>query len=72
LRRTALAPFAAAHAPPPIRIRFLDWCLEPQFEQAQHMTIDDPRRDRAKQLGVRDRVEVFRQVGVHHIGEPMA
>jgi site-specific DNA recombinase len=72
LRCTALAPFAAAHAPPPVRVRFLDRCLEPLLQRAQHMAIDNPRRDRAKQLGVRDRVEVLRQVGVHHIGEPLA
>ena len=36
------------------------------------MTIDDPRRDRAQQGVVRDRVEILGYIGVYHIGEPLA
>ena len=36
------------------------------------MAVDDPRRDRAKKFVVRDRIQILRQVGVHHIGEPLA
>ncbi len=72
LRRAAGALLAAAHAPSPLRVRFLDRCLEPHLDEAQDMAVDDPCRDRTKQFVVRDRVEILRQVGVHHVGEPLA
>src|ERR1700759_1284066 len=50
LRGTAGPPLPAAQAPPAIRVRLLDRCLEPQLNEAQDMTIDDSRRDRAKEL----------------------
>jgi site-specific DNA recombinase len=46
LRCTAGAVFATAHAPSSIRIRLLNRCLEPEFDQAQDMPIDDPCRHR--------------------------
>ena len=46
LRRAAGTLLAATHAPPSIRVRFLDRCLEPRLDQAQDMAVDDPRRDR--------------------------
>jgi site-specific DNA recombinase len=46
LRRTAGALLAATHAPPSIRVRFLDRRFEPRLDQAQDMAVDDPRRDR--------------------------
>jgi site-specific DNA recombinase len=60
LRGTEGASLAAAHAPPTIRVRLLDRCLEPQFDEAQDMTINDPRRDRAKELKMRNRIEILR------------
>ena len=46
LRRTAGALLAAANAPPSIRVRFLDRCLEPRLDQALNMAVDEPGRDR--------------------------
>src|SRR5437867_4129369 len=36
------------------------------------MAVDDPRGNRTQELVVRDRIEILRQVGVHHVGEPLA
>ena len=46
LRCAAGALLPSAQAPPSVRVRLLDRCLEPQLDQTQDMTIDDPCSDR--------------------------
>src|SRR3954466_13089553 len=68
LRRAARAALATAHAPRPLTVPLFDRRLEPQLDQPQHVPVHDPPGDRLHQLPVRDRVEVARQIGVHHVG----
>ena len=68
LRRAAAAAFATRHAPGPVAVTLLDRCLEPQLDQPQHVAVDDAPRHRPHQLLMRNRVEVLRQVGIHHLG----
>jgi hypothetical protein len=58
---------AAAHASLPITIPFFDWRLEPHFDEAQDVPIDDAPGNRLQQFSVRDRVKVSGQIGVYHI-----
>ena len=59
---------AARHAPLPFLVPLFDRCLQPHLDQMQHVPIDDAPRHALHQFAVRDRVEVFGQIGVHHIG----
>jgi len=67
LRSTTAAVPAAAHASLPITIPFFDWRLEPHFDEAQDVSIDDAPGNRLQQFSVRDRVKVFGQIGVYHV-----
>jgi hypothetical protein len=62
---TSLAP---GQAPLPVVIALLDRRFEPQLDQLQHLSIDDPPCHRPHQVLMRNRVEILRQIGVHHIG----
>ena len=55
LGRAAFACLAAAHAPGSVLILFLDRCLQPHLDEAQHIAVHDTSGDRFKELGVRDR-----------------
>src|SRR4051794_33110294 len=68
LRRAARAALATGHAPLPVTVPLLDRRFEPQLDQPQHMPVDDASGHRFKEVRVRDRVEVFRQVGIDHVG----
>lgn len=41
-------------------------CVEPLADDRQHRPIGNPPRNAAQQVPVRDRVEVVREIGVHH------
>ena len=66
-RRSALA---ALHAPRSVLVPFLDRRFEPHLDQMQHVPVDDAPGDRLHQVPVRDRVEILRQIGVHHVRMP--
>ena len=68
LRRAASAALAAAHAPFSVAIPFLDRRFQPQLDQPQHVPVDDASGHRFEEVRVRNRVEVFRQIGVYHVG----
>src|SRR5271165_7213553 len=68
LRRAALAGLAAAHAPRPVAVPPLDRSLQPHLDQMQHMPVDDAPGHRFEEVRMRDRVEIFRQIGVYHVG----
>jgi site-specific DNA recombinase len=72
LRGAIPAALASPHAPPPVVATLLDRGFEPQLDQPQHVPVDDAARHRPHQLAMRDRVEILRQIGVHHIGEASA
>ena len=59
LRRAAGAMPTAAHASLAITITFLDRCLEPQFDEAQHIAVHDTPGNRFEKLRVRDRIEIL-------------
>ena len=67
-----LLPLATRHAPRSVTIPLLDRCLEPQLDQLQHVAVDDAPRHRPHQVLMRNRVEVLRQIGVHHLGVALA
>src|SRR5271166_5613619 len=68
MRRAALAGLAGAHAPRPVAVPLLDRSLQPHLDQMQHMPVDDAPGHRFEEVRMRDRVEIFRQVGVNHVG----
>src|SRR4051812_1569940 len=68
LRRAARTALATAHARLPITVPLLDRCPQPQLDEPQHVPVNDPPGDRLHQLRVRDRVEVFRQISIDHVG----
>ncbi len=68
LRRAAGLALAAHHAPLVIAVPFLAWHLEPQLDQPQHVPVNDAPGHTLQEIPVRDRVEVLRQIGVHHVG----
>ncbi len=72
LRRAALAVLAAAHAPRPVAVPFLDRRFKPHPRAldpgAQRMPVDDAAGHRFEEVRVRNRVEIFRQIGVYHVG----
>ena len=68
LRRAALAVRAAAHAPRPVAIPLFDRCLQPQLDQPQHMPVNDASGHRFEEVRMRNRVEIFRQISVNHVG----
>jgi hypothetical protein len=41
LWRAPLVALTAAHAPFPVAIPLLDWCLQPQLDQPQHIPVND-------------------------------
>ena len=67
LRGSPCAPPAARHAPLAIPVGLLDRCLEPQFDQAQDVAIDDPARSRLHQFRMGNRIEVLGQIRVNHV-----
>ena len=68
LRRAARTALATAHARLPITVPLFDRRLEPQLDQPQHVPVNDPPGHRLQQVRVRDRVEVFRQISIDHVG----
>jgi hypothetical protein len=68
LRRSPPAVLASRHAPRPVSIALLNRRFEPQLDQPQHVPVDNAPRHRPHQILMRDRVEVFRQIGIHHLG----
>ena len=68
LRRAARRLLASRHAPPSLTVPFLDRRLQPQLDQPQHMPVDDASGHRFEEVRMRDGVEVFRQIGVNHVG----
>jgi hypothetical protein len=63
LRRAVSAAPTAAHAPFAVAIPFLDRRFQPQLDQPQHVPVDDASGHRFEEVRVRNRVEVFRQIG---------
>jgi hypothetical protein len=50
------------------RIRpLLDGRFQPRLDEGQNVLVADPASNALQKLAVRDRVEVFRQVRIHHI-----
>jgi len=68
LRRAALVAFTAAQAPSPIAIPFIDRRFQPQLDKPEHVPVYDASGHRFEEVRMRDRVEIFRQIGVHHVG----
>ena len=68
LRGSPCAPPAARHAPLAIPAGLLDRCLEPQFDQAQDVAIDDPAHNRLHQFRMGNRIEVLGQIRVRPTG----
>ncbi len=56
-----------AHTPLTIPAGFLDRRPEPEFDQAQHVPVDDPPQYRLQQVTVGDRVEGLGQISVDNI-----
>ena len=67
LGNTAPALLAPAHTPLTIPAGFLDRRPEPEFDQAQHVPVDDPPQYRLQQVTVGDRVEGLGQISVDNI-----
>ncbi len=67
--RAALPP---TEPPPPVVGPFRHRRLEPPLQQPQHPAIAEASRQRLHQIGVRDRVEIARQIRVNHRGVPGA
>src|ERR1700752_3924596 len=67
LGRAASASLATTHAPCSIFIPLFDWCLQPQLDEPQHIPVDDASGHRFEEVRVRNRVEVFRQIGVNNV-----
>src|ERR1700689_5262361 len=72
LWRATPVALAATHAPFPVAIPFLDWCLQPQLDQPQHIPANDASGRRFEEARVRDVVEVFRKTGVNTLRIPPA
>ena len=68
LRRAALIAFATTHASFPVPVPFLDWCFQPQLDQPQHLPIRNATSHRFKKIVVRNRIEVFGEIGIYHVG----
>ena len=54
----------------PAIVDLLDRHHQPLLEQGQQVPIADPTSHRAHQLGVRNRVEEPREIGINHLGMP--
>jgi site-specific DNA recombinase len=72
LRRPPRAALSTRHAPSAPLISLLDGRLQPHLEEVKHVPVHHAAGDTLQQLLVRDGVEVFRQVGVDHLGVSVA
>ena len=72
LRRPVLALLASRHAPPSSIVPLFDGRFQPHLDQMQHMAVHHAAGHRLQQIGVRDRLEILRQIGIHHIGVAVA
>ena len=64
LRRATRVALAPTHAPRSIRVPLFDRCLQPHLEEAQHFSVDHAPGHRLQKVRVRNRVEVFGEIGV--------
>jgi len=63
---------ASRHAPVASIIPLLHRHLQPALDQGQHVAVTDAACNRLHQRGVRNRIEVLAQIGIHDIGIPIA
>src|SRR6185437_770284 len=70
LRCATGAAFPAANPPVTALVPLLNRNLQPHLDQMQHVPVYNAPCDALYQFPVRDRIEVFGQIRVHHIRVP--